>query len=100
MRVCNANVKAKATVRNAAEVVSASRPRSDRLGGWQGHKRLAGLAPPPPETEFRICSARRKDGGNLYVISVLSAPLIHPQPDSFPAEVEARGRTVAASPPP
>ena len=42
-RVSNANVKAKAAVRNAAEDVSASRPRSDRFGGWQGHKRLAGL---------------------------------------------------------
>ena len=35
LRVCNANVKANTAVRNAAEDVSSSRPRSDRFGGWQ-----------------------------------------------------------------
>jgi hypothetical protein len=101
LRVCNAKSNAKAAVRNAAEDVSSSRPRSDRFGGWQvpkewprsgatapalsifgmtsrlcgGHFRPSGFRQSAtwwkesgtsvegPERFFRICSARRKDGG-------------------------------------
>jgi hypothetical protein len=68
-------------VRNAADV-PASRPRSDRFGGWQGCERLAGLeassvaldvAAMSLVFQLRVCSAHSIMIAVLHVVfSILS----------------------------